>query len=111
MTLFSTPSRYMAALTELSEEEYATARSRERRQNDYLMRANRNRGQSPGSWSAGETRLLQTLLASFGALEGEDHVNLVPRVARFFPTHTMQQVEHQIKYLQQRRRLAESMED
>lgn len=101
----------MAALTELSEEEYGMAQSRERRQTDYLTRANRNRGQSPGFWNPTETRLLQTLLASFGALEGDDHVNVVNRVARFFPTHTTKQVEHQIKYLQQRRRLAESMED
>lgn len=100
----------MAALTEFSEEEYSTAREREQRQTSYLTRATRNRGQSPGRWSPTETRLLQTLLASLGSLQGDDHVNLVPRVTRFFPTHTVQQVEHQIKYLQQRRSLAESIE-
>lgn len=100
--------RYFAALTEISEEEYGTERLRERRQTDYLKRSNTDH--TPGSWTPEENRLLQTLLASLSAPEGQKSINLCARIMRFFPERTRQDVERQVEYLRQRRRVAESME-
>ena len=97
---------YMSTLAELSEEDHDREKSRERKQEEFV----RARIQSPGTWNPTDTRLLQTLLASMASPVGEEHVNVVSRVARFFPTHTVQQVENQIKYLQRRRAIAESVD-
>ena len=119
--------QYMMALTEVSEEEYGLECARERRQMDSLTRngdTNNNNNSttsnnhpqiqhSPGTWTPGETRLLQTLLVSMGAVEGDSSSdnNLLNRLARFFPKYSTLQLEHQINYLLQRKRLAESMDE
>jgi hypothetical protein len=101
--------RYMAALVETSEEEHSAERLRERRQEDYLTRAN-PRLAARGSWSPAETCLLQSLLATLTDVNGAS-VNLVPRLARFFPGRSKVQVERQITYLRERQQVAETMEE
>lgn len=101
--------RYFATLSELSEEEHVMERMREARQTDYLQRSNSQH--SPGSWSPAENRLLQTLLASLSAPQGDESVNLVARLMRFFPARSREDIERQVNYLRQRRRVTESMQN
>jgi hypothetical protein len=101
--------RYMAALVETSEEDYSAERLRERRQLDYLTRANPGLA-ARGTWSPADTRLLQSLLATMTDVDGAG-VNIVPRLARFFPGRAKVQVERQIAYLRERQQVAETMEE
>ena len=99
--------RYFAALTEASDEDYGTAKSRESAQTDYLNKKFRDLGYARGSWTPTETRLLQTLLATMG---GDNQKNLIERLIRFFPNRRPEQIQNQIYYLQQRRRLSEAVD-
>lgn len=99
--------RYFAALTEASDEDYGTAKSRERAQTDYLKRTFRASGYSRGSWTPTETRLLQTLMAT---LEGDNQRNLLDRLARYFPNRSTEQIQNEIYYLQRARQINNAMD-
>ena len=99
--------QYFVALMEVSDEDYDSTKSRERVQTDFLNKKLRTRGYSRGIWTSAETRLLQTLMAT---LEVEYQKNLVERLARFFPDRRPEQIQNQVYFLQQRRRLSEAVD-
>mmetsp|Transcript_7987 Transcript_7987/g.15517 ORF Transcript_7987/g.15517 Transcript_7987/m.15517 type:complete len:175 (+) Transcript_7987:77-601(+) len=99
--------QYFAALTEVSDEDYGTAKSRESVQTGFMKKKFRTRGFTRGPWTPTETRLLQTLMAT---LAGDHQKNLADRLARFFPDRRPEQIQNQIYFLEQRRRLSEAVD-
>ena len=102
--------RYFCTLQDVDNCAHIMRTARFRQQEVAVARVHRQQGLSPGpGWTPEETRLLHTLLAS-STLQEDDlpPPHQIPRLATFFPQHTVEQVERQIYYLRQLRRLRDA---